>query len=216
MESNPLNTDPLIMSARQALRAELRAKRRALSEHQQRQAQQQLLAKAADFIQTADVIAAYLPNDGEISPQALIDYAWAHNKTVALPVLHPFHHQTLLFVRYTSESNMINNKFGIPEPEVTIQNIIPMHTIDSIFVPLVGFDNQGNRMGMGGGFYDRTLAPMTQSQQVGYLSFKISAPPALIGLAHDVQMLDSIPTAQWDIPMSHILTPQKCITITDC
>ena len=99
------------MSARQALRAELRAKRRALSEHEQYQAQQQLLTQATNFIQNADIIAAYLPNDGEISPQAIIDYAWAHNTTVALPVLHPFHPQTLLFVRYTSQSHMTNNKF---------------------------------------------------------------------------------------------------------
>ncbi|MGB2264052.1 MAG: 5-formyltetrahydrofolate cyclo-ligase [Glaciecola sp.] len=211
-----MNTDPLIMSARQALRAELRAKRRALSEQEQCHAQQQLLTQASDFIHNADIIAAYLPNDGEISPQALIDYAWAHNKTVALPVLHPFHPQTLLFVRYTSQSNMTKNKFGIPEPQLTTQDIIPIHTINRIFVPLVGFDDQGNRMGMGGGFYDRTLAPITESHQVGYVSFKISTPPTLIGLAHDVQMLDSIPCAQWDIPMSHILTPQKCITMTDC
>ena len=95
------------MSARQTLRAELRAKRRALSEHEQCHAQQQLLTQASDFIHNADIIAAYLPNDGEISPQALIDYAWAHNKTVALPVLHPFHPQTFRVILVTFGTSMI-------------------------------------------------------------------------------------------------------------
>lgn len=210
-----MTENPLIMSARSAIRAELRAKRRALSEQEQRSAQARLLNQAANIIDHSNVIAAYLPNDGEISPQTLIEYAWTNNTIVALPVLHPFHPQTLLFVRYTPESEIVKNKFGIPEPVLTTQNILPIHALDHIFMPLVGFDESGHRIGMGGGFYDRTLAPIIQSQRVGYLSLKISSPPTLIGLAHDVQMLDTIPCAQWDIPMSHIFTPQKCITIAD-
>lgn len=198
---------------RHALRTALRAKRNALNPIQQLSAAQHLVEQVQPLFADSHIIAAYLPNDGEISPQCIIQQAWAQEKTVALPVLHPFKTGTLLFVEYLADSKMTLNRFGIPEPELTTANIIPLHQINSIFVPLVGFDAQGNRMGMGGGFYDRTLAQLTQHQRVGYTPETILTAPSLIGLAHSIQQLDAIPVAQWDIPMSHIATEQNCITI---
>ena len=203
----------LEQATRRALRTSLRAKRNALTPAEQLAAAKSLLNIAQPVIDDSHIIAAYLPNDGEISPQCLINQAWTQGKTVALPVLHPFHPGTLLFVEYLADSKMTRNRFGIPEPLLSTASIIPLHMLDTIFVPLVGFDAQGNRMGMGGGFYDRTLAQLTQQQRVGYTPEPISTPPNLIGLAHSTQQIDCIPIAQWDIPMSHILTEQNCITI---
>ena len=71
-------------------------------------------------------------------------------------------------------------------------------------MPLVGFDNKGNRLGMGGGFYDRTLANLDR------LSYR----PLLIGVAHDCQQADALPVMQWDIPLNAIVTPTQTIRIS--
>ena len=211
--ANVANLSEHEQATRRALRTSLRAKRNALTPAEQQTAAEGLLDVAQSILGDSHIIAAYLPNDGEISPQCLINQAWAQGKTIALPVLHPFHPSTLLFVEYRADSTMTNNRYGIPEPRLYANNIIPVHLLDTIFVPLVGFDLKGNRMGMGGGFYDRTLAYLTQQQLVGYTPEPILTQPNLIGLAHSVQQIDAIPVAQWDIPMSHILTAQNCITI---
>ena len=74
---------------------------------------------------------------------------------------------------------------------------MPTHELDVILMPLVGFDNDGNRLGMGGGYYDRTLA---------YTRHAIKK-PVLIGVAHDLQRVDRLPYASWDIPLNAIVTP---------
>lgn len=210
---NVTNLNQTDRDIRRALRSSLRAARNNLTPTEQHTAAKQLLQVAEPLLFNSQIIAAYLPNDGEISPLRLIEAAWAQNKTVTLPVLHPFNAGTLLFVNYPPDSPMTTNRFGIPEPVLTVENIIPVHMIDTFFVPLVGFDTQGNRMGMGGGFYDRTLESLVKYQRVGYTSEKITTLPKLVGLAHSVQQLDMLPVAHWDIPMSHIITEQNYISI---
>ena len=97
------------------------------------------------------------PFDGEISTDKLIKTLWAQDKHVYLPVLHPFNPNHLLFLRYLPDTPMLKNKFGIWEPKLNVQNVLPLDELDILFTPLVAFDKQGNRLGMGGGFYDRTL-----------------------------------------------------------
>ncbi len=94
---------------------------------------------------------------------------------------------------------MSTNRFGIIEPQLNCQQIVPLSTIDIICTPLVAFDQQGNRLGMGGGFYDRTLTQW-HHQRLG---------PYPIGLAHDCQEVDSVPTEHWDVPLPEILTPTR-------
>ncbi|EEG85357.1 5-formyltetrahydrofolate cyclo-ligase [Proteus penneri ATCC 35198] len=75
--------------------------------------------------------------------------------------------------------------------------VIPISNIDIIFTPLVAFDTQGQRLGMGGGFYDRTLENWQQK----------SFYP--MGLAHTFQQVDYLPIANWDVPLPEIITPNK-------
>ena len=98
---------------------------------------------------------------------------------------------------------MKENRFGIKEPIDGSPS--SAQTLDLILIPLVGFDQRGNRLGMGGGFYDRTLA------------FKLKTPqrPNLIGLAHECQRVEHLETDPWDIPMTGILTSHKSIKIPD-
>ncbi|UAA39844.1 5-formyltetrahydrofolate cyclo-ligase [Paraneptunicella aestuarii] len=190
---------------RQQLRKAYRAKRQALSQEQQQQAAIQLLksAQSYDLLDKFDKIALYLPNDGEISPSEILQYAWQQKTLVYLPVLHPFNKGTLLFVEYHSDSEMRPNRFDIMEPVLECHRICPVEELDAIFTPLVAFDKKGNRMGMGGGFYDRTLACLTRMPE--------SERPEIIGVAHDCQECPAIPIANWDIPLKSILTPTRLI-----
>ncbi len=202
---------------RQRLRQEIRQRRLRLSADEQQQASLQLLKQAQShpFFASANKIAIYLVNDGEIDPIDVIQWLWACGKQVYLPVVHPFTKGHLLFLRYTESTPLYNNQFGIPEPRLNVQEVIPTGELDLICTPLVAFDDRGQRLGMGGGFYDRTLAPFQPAilqvtpQAKNSSSLVKMTPPKILGLAHDCQQVDRLPEESWDIPLPAILTPSK-------
>lgn len=184
---------PSTASIRQQLRQQMRETRQKLTALQQQQATQHITEQALKLIeQQVKNIALYLAFDGEISTQPLIKQLWQQDKNVYLPVLHPFCKGHLLFLRYLPDTPMKANKFGIFEPHLNVQNVIPLDQLDVIFTPLVAFDQRGNRLGMGGGFYDRTL----QNSQRRFIT---------VGLAHQCQQVEALPIESWDIPLEHIL-----------
>jgi 5-formyltetrahydrofolate cyclo-ligase len=192
---------------RQQLRSQFRQKRGELTSAQQLSSAKNLLATCLTASNLAHVnthnVACYLSNDCEINPKAIIEYCWQHKKRLLLPVLHPFSKGHLLFIDYCLNTKLKVNAYGISEPVVTSQNVCPLADIDVIFMPLVAFDSQGNRLGMGGGYYDRTLAPIRRD----------GLTTQLIGLAHDCQQADSLPTDSWDIPLNGIVTPTQYFDI---
>ncbi|MDH3355732.1 MAG: 5-formyltetrahydrofolate cyclo-ligase, partial [Chromatiales bacterium] len=107
-------------------------------------------------------IALYLPHDGEIDLQPLITEAWSRNKSCYLPVLTPFSENRLWFAPLEPGERMVHNRFGISEPDRNWYHMAKLWSIDLLLMPLVAFDSQGNRMGMGGGFYDRSFAYLQQ------------------------------------------------------
>ena len=100
--ANVANLSEHEQAARRALRTSLRAKRNALTPAEQQTAAEGLLDVAQSILGDSHIIAAYLPNDGEISPQCLINQAWAQGKTIALPVLHPLSSLHLIICRVSS------------------------------------------------------------------------------------------------------------------
>ncbi|WP_413110992.1 5-formyltetrahydrofolate cyclo-ligase [Thaumasiovibrio sp. DFM-14] len=182
------------------IRQQIRQARRQLSVQSQQQAAQALhhQAKQSGLFCHAKHIALYLASDGEIDPSLLIDWLWQQGKQVYLPVLHPFSQGRLLFLHYHCHTVMTTNKYGIREPRLDKNSVIPVRQLDIICTPLVAFDQYGSRLGMGGGYYDRTLAPYAQS-----------ASPHRVGLAHDCQYVESLTQQHWDIPLSNILTPSQ-------
>ena len=189
---------------RNQLRQLIRQRRRLLSQEQQNQAAHNLVDQCMQqaFFQASQHIAIYLSTDGELNTQPLIDALWNAGKSIYLPVLHPFSQGHLLFLHYQKETPMTLNKFGIREPKLDQRLIIPATELDIICTPLVAFDSTCQRLGMGGGYYDRTLAPWFQT--------KVGATP--IGLAHDCQHVDAIPTEAWDVPLPSIITPSQLFT----
>lgn len=192
---------------RQQLRQSIRNARRALSSQDQRYAAEQLCLNLSKqvAVRKASNIAAYLATDGEISPEPLIEWAYANRKKVFVPVLHPLKHHQLLFVELTPDSPMKTNRYGILEPDPSANKIQPLWALDLVFLPLVAFDKTGARLGMGGGYYDRTFA--YRAKLTPYNK------PTLIGIAHSIQEVMKLSTQSWDIPLSAIATEHDFLTV---
>ncbi|WP_434086817.1 5-formyltetrahydrofolate cyclo-ligase [Shewanella psychrotolerans] len=189
---------------RKELRAQVRNARRALSSEAQIEFALQASTFALNVIQKrgAKRVALYLTNDGELDTEPLIKALWQKGVEVYLPRLHPFTAGNLIFLAYTPNSTMTKNSLGIWEPKLDIREMRCTCEIDLIITPLVAFDNEGNRMGMGGGFYDRTLA-----------NWQTSGRPLPVGYAHDCQRVERLPTQHWDVPLPIIVTPSGVLSI---
>ena len=202
----PLTLDTFDGSRRE-LRRELRRRRRELTPRQRREASERLChrLKALPEVQRARRVALYLPNDGEIDPTPLIGWFERRHARGHLPVLQPLSRNWLWFVHYHTGTPMVHNRFGIPEPETRHgahrARRLPAWALDLILLPLVGFDDDGNRMGMGGGFYDRTLA----------FTRHAGPRPKLIGLAHECQRVERLPVAPWDVPLDAIASDARTV-----
>ncbi len=178
------------------LRRHMRQQRRQLTPSQRTIAAQRLLRHLhrSSYFLSAQRVALYLANDGEIDPIYIIKDLWQRGKAVYLPVLHPLRPGFLQFVRYTSTSRMRRNRYGIHEPDPRYARSINPRFISTLCLPLVAFDVQGNRLGMGGGYYDRSLAFCRLGGQA----------PRLIGCAYEFQCVTQLPTEPWDIPLQAI------------
>jgi len=201
-------------SQRQAIRQQVRKLRNALSLEQQQQAAQQLVAQMLQLPQIIDAthIALYLSNDAELDTKPLIQALWQAGKHIYLPLLHPFVPGYLIFQCYQQDTPMKFNQFKIPEPVLNCAGLIPVAELDVICTPLVAFDAKGNRLGMGGGFYDRTLSQIPSGQFIQTLNPTAEArQTSLIGLAHQCQQVTEIPVEAWDIPLPLIVTPSQVL-----
>ncbi|WP_286265562.1 5-formyltetrahydrofolate cyclo-ligase [Thalassotalea atypica] len=199
--------------SRQQLRKLIRTKRNALDREFQHLASGQLLKQLTEHprFAIANTVALYLANDGELDLSPIVKWCWQQGKRVYLPILHPFSANHLLFTLYRSDQKMVANKFGILEPRLNKAELIPIKELDIICTPLVAFDHTGARLGMGGGFYDRTLAPIYDTFDTPSQSASKQTTPYLIGLAHDCQQIAKVPTESWDIPIPEIITPTQRI-----
>ncbi|PVY76509.1 5-formyltetrahydrofolate cyclo-ligase [Tamilnaduibacter salinus] len=187
---------------RRRLRRKLRLRRRALSGRQQREAARRLAHQLTRLASQSRFrhVGIYLPNDGEIDLRPFVSEARRRGIHVYLPVLHPILGNLLWFFRYEPDTRLIPNHLGIPEPRRAENQRRPAWALDAVFMPLVGFDHRGERLGMGGGFYDRTF---------GFKKVEPNRPPVLIGVAHDCQEMDTLPTQPWDVPLNRIVTPTR-------
>ena len=175
-----------------ALRTFYRRKRRALRTVTQRCHAEAVAHAVVGHLAATDIVAAYYARDGEVDLAPLIEMCWQRRIVVALPVLAG---KRMAFAAYRSETTLRDNRYGIPEPVAA-----PCGGEDSgeplepnvVLAPLVAFDDAGNRLGMGGGYYDRYFA---------------AYPAALrVGVAHECQRAQRLPTNPWDVPLAALTT----------
>lgn len=149
------------------------------------------------------VIALYQSTKDELSTRGALAYLHQQKIHTLLPILHPFAPGQLLFQSYHKDTHLIKNKFGILEPKINVEDIIPIADIDCFVLPLVAFSSQGHRLGMGGGYYDRTLQYWQQRQCTR------------IGYGFDFQQYEPLEPASWDVPLTHMITPNKTWKFSD-
>ncbi len=192
-------TDSTVM--RDTIRRTLREKRQQLSTTQQQQAAQAIvtLVTRSPYWQRAQHIAFYIAQQGELDPCWLQQQAEQEGKQCYAPIVqHP--QRTLTFAAYTRNSQWTVNRFGIAEP-ISADHYSAQH-LDLVLLPLVGFDRQGHRLGMGSGYYDRTFAhrpPLTLC--------------CLLGLAYAWQEVSGITPESWDVALHGIATDQELIMV---
>ncbi len=143
-------------------------------------------------------IAGYLSVNGEINCAAVFAEAWARGRDTYVPVIMG---KKLRFAIYTPDCELKANRFDIPEPVMSKADTLGARNLDVVLTPLVAFDSLGNRLGMGGGFYDRSLAFLRYS--------KAWRRPLLIGLAHEFQKIPAIDARVWDIPLHAVVTEKQ-------
>lgn len=186
----------------------MRARRRTLDHDERRLASLRVTEAivASRLFRQSRHIALYLANDGELDLDPLVELALHRGKRLYLPVLSPQRTNHLLFAPYHHHSLLLENRFGIPEPLVSPRQLVAPRRLDLVLTPLVAFDTQGNRLGMGGGFYDRSFA---------FLHHRRSwRKPQLLGVAYEFQQLPQLPHQEWDVPLSGIAT-ETGITLFD-
>ena len=178
------------------LRQILRCRRQQLTPEAHSKASLEICKRiqALGLIQARQKIAIYIAYGSEVNIMSLVHYAQTINADVYIPLLPKTGH-ILSFTALSADGYWQKNHLGIQEWIST--QILPPQALDIVFTPLLGFDSQGNRLGQGGGYYDRSFAFLRQ------YDFK---KPQLFGVAFDCQKLDNIPVEEWDIPLQGIIT----------
>ncbi|WP_414704277.1 5-formyltetrahydrofolate cyclo-ligase [Pseudomonas sp. UBA1879] len=189
--------------SRPQLRRLLRKARRSLTPAEQRQAAQGLYRQLAQnpLFRRARHVSLYLPMDGEIDPRLLLREAQRRGKATYLPVLSAWPRTKMVFQRVRPGDRFKPNRFRIPEPHINPRQQRKIWALDLILMPLVGFDDQGGRLGMGGGFYDRSLAYQARR--------KAWQKPVLLGLAHECQKVERLAVANWDVPLQGTVSDKR-------
>lgn len=179
---------------RKELRSRLRAERRALPAADRIAAADGLARQllALPFAPRSGFVAGYWAMDGEI---ALHRWQLSLSDAVqyCLPVLDG---NVLRFAPWKPGQPLRQNRYGIPEPDAAQDALLDADRMALVVAPLVGFDDRGGRLGMGGGWYDRTFAFRARS----------AAPPWLVGAAFAAQQVDAVPLAPWDVAVDAICT----------
>ena len=193
------------MLSKQQIRKQIRKQRQQLSPgycEAAGKAVMQNLKSYAPFYR-AERVACYLANDGEVSLTPVIHALWQRKKTVCLPVLFGFGDRLMHFAPYTSASKMTKNQYGISEPDIAIAHQLKPMQLDVVLMPLVAFDQKGNRLGMGGGYYDRSFSFLLRQHS--------TRKPRLVGVAYDFQEIESLSSDSWDVPLDAIVTESRLI-----
>lgn len=185
-------------------RHELRQRRRSIPPHTRTRAADALAGQILSLANLAAhrYIAGYWAVDGEISLHAL-QQQLASAAIWCLPVLDETG-KLLKFAPWRAGDALINNRYGVPEPVHTHNTLLDARQMDLIVLPLTGFDSQCHRLGMGGGWYDRTLQFCRQRSPEGR--------PVLVGAGFDIQEVVRIEPEAWDVGCDYIATETRLLT----
>lgn len=188
-------------SERQRLRADLRTRRLQLDPRQRKEAARLAAGqfKRLRWWNNAKRVALYYPIGGELDPRPLRRLAGADAKLFYLPRLWPIRGKRLGFIRWQADTRWHRNRYGILEPVGGWGQLLSARQVDLVVTPLLGFDGNCNRLGTGGGYYDRSFAFRNRHSRI--------TRPRLVGLAYDCQLTGALERQPWDVPLDAVVTP---------
>lgn len=182
------------------LRKQLRARRQALTAASRARLDALVCGQVLQTLMATDrpnqAIAMFVAHGGEPDLMPVIHGLLDSGREVYLPVLAG---ESLTFHRFDPNAPMVPNRFGIPEP--SDQPAMDVRALDWVMMPLVGFSASGGRLGMGGGFYDRTLAGLGDDG------------PIKAGVAYAIQQIDSLPTEPWDVALDLVISDRGALWV---
>jgi 5-formyltetrahydrofolate cyclo-ligase len=189
-------------AVRGVLRRQMRQLRAGLTPQEQRHAARSLARQAlrSRLLKHGLKVAAYVPVRNEADLVPLIARALDLGCHVYLPRVVNLKAGRMEFLRFEGLRKLRRNALGLLEPASSAPRIAPRE-LDRAFVPLAAFDAMGNRLGSGGGFYDRRFAFLGSRRQWRR--------PRLIGVAYEMQRVPSVPTEPWDIVMDAVMTERR-------
>jgi len=185
---------------RRQLRQQLLDKRDALQPEAVKRNSQRICQRLSDVATAEKHVAVYFALGNEVDLSTLITDMYARGIRVYVPIV--LAESRMLFAPVGKTTTLTRNRYGILEPQVDIKSYVSATALDIVLVPLVGFDGSCNRMGMGGGYYDRCF---------DYRQHTTCA-PELIGVAFDIQRTDDVFTQHWDVPLDRIVTESNTYT----
>ncbi len=191
-----------MMTDRQTLRRELRQRRRAIPAAERIAAADALAHRllALPFLPASGHVAGYWAMDGEIGLHSF-QLRLPAGLIYCLPVLHD--DNTLRFAPWRSGDPLVTNRYGIPEPDIAPASALPAEDMALVVMPLVGFGPHGQRLGMGGGWYDRSFAFRRQQ----------AAPPWLVGAGFAAQRTGTLDRQPWDVTPDAICTESATLIV---
>jgi 5-formyltetrahydrofolate cyclo-ligase len=191
-------SEPPVTATKQKreLRRNMRASRAGLDDETRERASRRIAGTVvhAGFFSRARSIACYLPMAEEVDTWPIIARAWRRKKRIFVPLT--VRERILTFREVTPDSDLVHNEWGLLEP--VSGDVIEPKELDVVLTPLVAFDAERHRIGMGGGYYDRTFAFLHERRR----RFR----PKLVGLAFDCQRTEKIAVNPWDITLYRVIT----------
>ena len=184
---------------REKLRQSLRHQRDALDASEASEQSAAICARLVTHLNNAEHIAGYLALGKEVDLSALQNSAACEHVSYYVPVVQP--QFRMLFAVVDKHTRFTQNCFGILEPDSSASQLKQASMMDVVLVPLVGFDEHCNRMGMGGGYYDRCFEHRSTEHTT----------PLLIGVAYDLQQTQTVYPEHWDVPLDMIVTPSRTL-----
>ena len=191
-----------------AERRRLRALRLALPPAERVAAEAAILAalKRLRLFRRGRRVAVYLAMPGEVDLAGAMAVAFESGTEIYVPQLTSRRRGRMRFVRLRRDCRLRPNAaaFGILEPAGGTRDSLPPAHLDAVLVPLVGFDRQGNRLGMGAGYYDRALHRLRDRDRAWRR-------PRLVGIAFGCQETGRIEPAPWDVALDLIVTEKEIV-----
>ncbi len=201
MNSGPtINSDQTIRAEKKRLRLDFRARRSAISAPRRMQTAE---AVAQQLLQLpewklASYVAGYWATQGEV-PLHVVQMRLQTPKVWCLPIIQP--DKTLKFASWRSGDDLVSNQYGIPEPDVSPTSALCPTEMSIVLIPLLAYTRTGLRLGMGGGYYDRSFA----------FRHSVSPPPLLVGVAYSDQEAEHIPAQEWDVRLDMLINEREVL-----